>query len=133
MGLRLKYSGPSTQLHIFAAELKVPHIEAVKVMSEYPQDGSSSFLLLCYDYHVDAQLQNCAVHCVLRIIGCVMAGACLAEREYPQDGGHEKKLTASFIEMYKWSFPLGRHGMNSIESGIVRKLLVKNIIKLLKS
>ena len=32
------------------------------------------------------------VHCVLRVIGCVMAGTCHAEREYPQDGGLGKAV-----------------------------------------
>ena len=51
--------------------------------------------LLCYDYCVDTRVQDCVVRCVLRVIGSVMSAACHAEREYPQDGGRGKSLTAS--------------------------------------
>ena len=65
------------------------YIEAVRVTSEYPQDGISD---CCYfNYRVDMQLQNCMVRCILRPIGCVMSEVCHAEQEYPQDGGCDKK------------------------------------------
>ena len=64
-------------------------IETVSVTSEYPQNGGS--VCCCYDYRVDVQLQNCVVHCVLKVIGCVMGGASHAKQEYLQDGGCGKK------------------------------------------
>ena len=42
--------------------------EAISVMSKYPQDVSS--VCCCYDYGIDAQLQNCVVGCILFVIGC---------------------------------------------------------------
>ena len=60
------------------------------MMSEYPQDGSS--VSCCYDYHIDAQLQNCLVHYVLRVIGCVMAGTW-------QNKGTHKMLAAGKMLM----------------------------------
>ena len=35
-------------------------IEAVSMTSKYPQDGDS--ICCCYDYRVDAWLQNCVMH-----------------------------------------------------------------------
>ena len=45
--------------------------------SEYLQHGGS--VCYCIDYRVDVQLQNCVMHYILRVIGCVMTGACHAE------------------------------------------------------
>ena len=58
--------------------------------SEDPQDGE--LVCYCYDYHVDTRLQNSVVHCILHIIGCIMAGACHAKRDDPQNGGCGKKV-----------------------------------------
>ena len=63
-------------------------IEAISVMSEYPQDGG--LVCCCYDYRVYAQLQNSVVCCVLHVKGCVMSDAWHAQREYLQDGSHGK-------------------------------------------
>ena len=63
--------------------------ELVSVTSEYPQDGDS--VCYCYDYPVDAQLQNCVLRCVLRVSRCIMSDACHAEWEYPHDGGCGEK------------------------------------------
>ena len=48
-------------------------IEGISATSEYPQDGCSVWC--CYDYGVDALLQNYVVRCILHVIGCVMASA----------------------------------------------------------
>ena len=57
------------------AIIKLPflqyQIEAVSVMSQYPQDGGSVYC--CYDHRVYTWLLNCMVHCVLCVIGCVMS------------------------------------------------------------
>ena len=62
---------------LHTAMIMEPDIEAVSVISEDPQDGGS--VCCCYDYCIDARLQNCAVRCILHAIGCVMSDACHAE------------------------------------------------------
>ena len=69
--------------------------EAVSVMSEYPQDGGS--VCCCYDYRVDAGLQNCMERCIFRVIWCSMTNACHAEREYPQDVSEGKFIHSNLI------------------------------------
>ena len=49
-------------------------------MRPYSQDGG--LVCCCYDYPVEVRLQNCVVHCVLCLIGCVMSDVCHAEQEY---------------------------------------------------
>ena len=54
--------------------------------------------VVCFDYHIDGWLQNCMVHCVLRIIGCVMSDACHAEQEYPYDDCCRKRLFEEMLD-----------------------------------
>ena len=77
-------------MHVYGYESQ---IEAVSVTSEYPQDGGSVFC--CYDYRVDARLQNFVVRCALRVIGSIMS-----EHATQNENTHKmvvagKRLTAS--------------------------------------
>ena len=78
--------------NVFAVSKK-----AISVASEFSQDGGS--VCCCYDKHVRVRLQECMVLCVLRVISCVMSGACYAEREYIQNGGRGKKADSLYREI----------------------------------
>ena len=73
-------------------------IHVLSVTSEYPQNGGS--VCCCYYYRIDARLQKCVVHCVVRVTGCVLSNSCHAEQKYPQDGGHRKKADGGFIDLF---------------------------------
>ena len=103
-------------------------------MSEYPQDGGS--VCCCYDYCVDTGLQlNCVVHCILRVISCVMAGACHAEQEHPQDGSHGKwrkicKSPAEFLvncKMNPWLSKKKKKKKNSCRTIKHKSYFIPNI------
>ena len=70
-------------------------IAAVSVMSEYPQDGGS--VCCSYDYRIDAWLQNCIVHCILRVIRYVMFDTCHADESIHKMVAAGKRLTASIF------------------------------------
>ena len=66
------------QKKFFVTSSLLYSIEAVSVTSEYSRDDGS--VCCCYDNRVDARLQNCVMHCVLHVIGCVMSDACHGTR-----------------------------------------------------
>ena len=65
----------------------------------------------CYDYRVDAWLQNYMVHCILRVIRCIMSDACHTEWEYPQDGGCRKKAASLNTNAHLSTFLLFPQGL----------------------
>ena len=76
------------------SDLYLTVIEAVSVMSEYPQNVG--LVCCCYNYHIDVRLQNFVVRCVLHVIGCVLSDACHTEQEY-KIVVVGRRLTASII------------------------------------
>ena len=86
-----------------------------------PQDDGSVYC--CYDYCNYTRLQNCVVHSVLRVIGWLMSNTCHAEQEFPQVGGHRKKmLTASVLDLFLIHGLRRRHCHSNLYQ-VVQKLL----------
>ena len=69
---------------IVQATLNVPYLQPFpgsvnkrpSVWLQSTHKTATDLVCCCYDYQVDAQLQYCVVHCILRLFGCVMSNAC---------------------------------------------------------